>query len=328
MPTKTRTTGKNTYNSLESLASSKPLLAHPSDPIHQVSNDIVETATMYQSVLDDPSVKFFDDAGDVIHFARKGLEREFGKGDGGEISADGLFTVAGDGDSEFEMTFPVDVYKNNSLVTTEGLGMTAFLRGSNKSRIAMVTGGEARVLACLNGMMTSMDLGHAKRKQTKNLSVRDLIIEGLQRLALSYHGYAGDVEALKARTITRQEFHDALWSARELEVCSSQGLGHVSDIFNGKSDSEFFADDSRTPTAWRLFNSFTRYAERQNSPLVRKTVIQGVYWPLATAGIFDLPAHCQYNASYQSLAVAGSSDDLHAPDDRQAVIDVDAIALS
>lgn len=318
----TRTTGTQKFYSLDSLRNANVLTASPDNPVYQRSNEIVETAEMFTSVLDDKKTAFLDSERNVITFERTSLERENGTGTGGTIAESGYYEVSGAGDSEFNMQFPLTVKKNGEAVVLAGgdLGLTAFLRGSNKSRTAMITGGEAKVLACLNGMITSLALGQAKQKQTHNLDIRSLILQGLQNLANSYQGYGADIEAMKARTVSRPELHDCLISARQLKVASMQGLGHVLDIFEGKQDSDFFSDDNRQPTVWRLFNSFTRYAESQNSSQVRQQVIGGVYWPLAKAGLFDLPSHCTFPADYRSITVQGSENDLHAVDTRQQVI--------
>ena len=316
----TRTTGSFKFNSLEALQNANLNLAHPSDPIYQRSNKINEVAELYTSILDDPETAFLDRERNVITFERTELERENGNGEGSLMEKSGCYEISGAGNSEYKMSFPITVYKNGQAVSVAGgtLGLTAFLQGSNKSRSAMVTGGEAKVLACLNGMITSLVLDQTKQKQTMNLDIRVLILQGLQTLANSYQGYGTDVEKMKDRTITRSELHDCLISARQLKVASMQGLGHVLDIFEGKQDSEFFADDNKKPTVWRLFNSFTRYAESQSSAQVRQQVIGGVYWPLAKSGLFDLPKHCVFPADYQSITVDNSSDDFHAVDDRQA----------
>ena len=305
MSERTRVTGSRVL-SLENIENANLNLAHPENPIHQRSNDIAETAKMFKDTIDSEKSRFLNESGDVITFARKSIEREKGTGDNATISDAGIVEVSGAGDSEYKMSVALEVFKNGTLETVGdgAMSLMAHLMGSNKSRQAMSGWGDGAVLACLNGVMTTLSLGKVKRKQTKTLSIRDIVIGLLQQLANTYHGFATDIDAMKDRTLNRQEVADVLISARELRVASFQNLGGVLDLFND-TNSPWFADDNQKPTVWRLYNAFTRQANVQNSSDVRKKMIQGVYWPLAHAGVFALPKHCTFPASYKSLAPDG-----------------------
>jgi hypothetical protein len=327
----TRTTGSRVL-SLENIGNASLNLAHPDNPVHQQSNDIAETALMFRNTIDADSSRFFaDGSNDIITFARKSIEREHGEGEGSDIPDAGIVEVSGANDAEYKMSVALDVYKNGELQTIGGgaMSLMAHLSGSNRSRERMTVWGGGSVLACLNGMETTQALGRVRRKQTKTLQVRELIIEMLQQLADTYQGFGVDMNAMKSRTINRQEVADVLISARQLKVASLQNLGGVLDLFNDSS-SPWFADDNQKPTVWRLYNAFTRQASAQNSSDVRKKMVQGVYWPLAHAGVFDLPKHCTFPASYQSLAVDGRTP-AKTPfevDERQTIIDVEPITLT
>lgn len=326
----TRTTGSRVL-SLENIGNASLNLAHPDNPVHQQSNDIAETALMFRNTIDADSSRFFNADGDVITFARKSIERQNGIGEGGTISDAGIVEVSGANDAEYKMSVALDVFKNGELETVgEGaMSLMAHLSGSNRSRERMTVWGGGSVLACLNGMETTLALGKVRRKQTKTIQIRELIIEMLQQLSDTYQGFSTDIEAMKSRTINRQEVADVLISARQLGVASGQNLFGVLDLFNDTA-SPWFADDNQKPTVWRLYNAFTRQANSQNSSDVRKKMVQGVYWPLAHAGVFDLPEHCTFPASYQSLAVDGRTP-AKTPfevDDRQTIIDVEPITLT
>ena len=302
---RTRVTGSRTL-SLENIENVRLNLAHPENPIHQRSNDISETALMLRNTIDSENSRFFNPSGDVITFARKSIEREKGTGDNATIPESGIVEISGANDAEYKMSVALDVFKNGELETAGNgdMSLMAYLSGSNRSRQAMTVWGGGSVLACLNGMETSLALSKVKRKQTKTLSIRELIIEMLQQLANTYTGFAVDIDRMKDRTLNRQEVADVLISARQLKVASFQNLGGVLDLFND-TNSAWFADDNQKPTVWRLYNAFTRQANAQNSSDVRKKMVQGVYWPLAHAGVFDLPKHCTFPASYNSLAPEG-----------------------
>jgi hypothetical protein len=325
-----RTTGTRVFNSLPALQNANLQLSHPDNPVYQRSNVISDVAEMFQGVVDSKNTRFLDPDGSVITFARKSIEREHGEGEGGEIAESGRFEISGAGDSEFKMSFPLELYKDGILSPIAGgaLSLIASLSGSNRSRYRMTAWGGASVLACLNGIMTSLAIAKVGRKQTDGLDVRQLVMAMLQQLANTYHGFNLDVEAMKNRVISRQEVADFLISARQLNVASFQNCGGVLDLFNDTA-SPWFAEDNQKPTVWRLFNAFTRQAEAQNSSDVRQKMIGGVYWPLAHAGIFDLPAHCTFPASYQSLAVDGRTPTTppEVADPRQTVIDVESLAV-
>jgi len=325
-----RTTGTKVYNSLSALQNANLTLSHPDNPVYQESNVIGDVAELFQGILDADSTRFLDPDGSVITFSRKSIEREHGTGDGGEIDSSGRFEISGAGDSEYKMSFPLEVYKNDVLSPIAGgaLSLIANVSGSNRSRYALKAWGGADVLACLNGMMTSLAIAKESKKQTSNLDIRGVIMAMLQQLANTFHGFGLDVEAMQNRSVNRQELADFLISARQLKVASFQNCGGVLDLFN-ETDSPWFSDDNRKPTVWRLFNAFTRQAESQNSSDVRQKMIQGIYWPLAHVGLFDLPEHCSYSATYNSLAVDGRTPTAppEVADPRQTVIDVESIAV-
>lgn len=326
----TRTTGSRII-SLDSLGNANLETAHPDNPIHQLSNNIAETSAMFLDTIDSEQSRFLNSNGDVISFKRKAIERQGGTGSGGEISESGIAEISGANDAEYKFSVALDVFKNGlpETVCDNALALMAYLSGSNRSRERMNAWGGGSVLVCLNGMETTLALGRVRRKQTKTLSVRDLVRAMLEKLANTYQGFQDDMNAMKDRTINRQELHDVLISARQLKVASFQNLGCVLDIFN-ETDSPWFADDNQKPTVWRLYNAFTRQANVQNSSDVRKKMIQGVYWPLAHAGVFDLPKHCAFPASYNSLAIDGRTP-AKTPsevDERQTIIDVEPITLT
>jgi hypothetical protein len=326
-----RTTGTRVFNSLPALQNANLQLSHPDNPVYQRSNQISEVAEIFQNVLDDDKTRFFDGDNSVITFGRKGIEREGGTGDGGEIDSSGKFEISGAGDSEYHMSFPLDVYKDGVLSPIAGgiLALIAHLSGSNRSRYALKAWGGADVLCCLNGMTTSLAISKESKKQTDKLDIRGVIMAMLQKLANTYHGFGLDVEQMQNRSVNRQELADFLISARELKVASFQNCGGVLDLFNDSS-SKWFAEDNQKPTVWRLFNAFTRQAELQNSSDVRQKMIQGVYWPLNHSGLFDLPDHCTFSANYHSLAVDGRTPTTppEVADPRQTVIDVESVEVT
>jgi len=327
----TRTTGTKIFYSRSALENANLNLAHPENPVHQRSNEIVGVADIFRTVLDDPQSRFLDPDGKVITFARRGVERENGIGAGAEIDSSGKYEVSGAGDSEFSMSFPLDINIDGKLadVGAGALALIANLSGSNRSRYALTAWAGALALACLNGMTTSLAIAKERKKQTHNLDIRGVILAMLQGLANTYKGFGLDVEAMKNRPVNRQELADFLISARQLKVASFQNCGGVLDLFNDTS-SPWFADDNQKPTVWRLFNAFTRQAEFQNSSDVRQKMIGGVYWPLAHCGLFTLPEHCTFSANYHSLAVDGRTPTTppEPADPRQTIIDVESVELS
>ncbi len=329
---RTRTTGSQIFRSLEALKRAELNLAHPENPVHQRSNEIAEVATQCASVLDDPATRFFDSEGKVITFARKSLERIGGEGEGEYISEDGKFEVWGKDGSEYRHEFPLQLFvdgKEHSIASGSA-GLMAYFRGSNASRTRALAGGKASVLQCLNGMETALALGEdVKRKQTGTLDIRTIFLQGLANLAKNYRGFGADIEAMQSRTVNQKEVAEFLLACTQLRYKSSpiiswSDCGKVWDIFND-TKSDWFVDDK--PTVWRLYNSATRYAESQSSAEVRERVAKAVYYPLSTAGLYDLPTG-HYSATFASLA-GGWKQDNHAtrnaepvePDPRQVEIE-------
>ena len=248
------------------------------------------------------------------------------------IGRDGLFEISGAGDADYKLTHAVEVYKQDhsdphniapavlQTLADGAVGMSIFYRGSNVSRIRANCGSEINALGCLNGMRALIDIYVARHKQTKNWTgldendqplldgPRQLIYDGLQGLANSYDTYGADVANMQARTVTEAQLNTCLISASKMKVNGSNivswsDLQKVHALYNDKK-SAWFADDK--PTAWRLYNSFTRYAESQNSMANREKILQGAYWPMARAGIIDLPKHVEYKNDFEVLGETAS----------------------
>jgi len=323
-----RISGTKVFNSLHELNGANLQTATPENPIYQQSSKIAEIAEIFTHVLDaknpffqrayNAETKQWENTENVVKFSRCRIDREGGDGPDNHLSENGRFEVSGADDSEYKLTYPIQLTINDKLVPiADGtMGLTAFFRGSNKSRSRAMTGGEARVLVCLNGMYSTMDLSNTRHKQTKNWIAdggpRQLITDGLQNIADTHQSYGADYEQMANRTISRTDLHDCLMSAMAFDVVSSSDLKKVHDIFNGKGseNQKWFTDEK--PTAWRLFNSFTRYAESQPSMPVRERVLGGVYWPMAKTGLIDLPKHATFNADYSTICDSYSVDTNHA----------------
>ena len=275
----------------------------------------------------------------LITFKRTEIAREGGDDDIREIDRDvahigrdGLFEISGAGDADYKLTHAVEIYKQDHsdphniapavLQTLAGgdVGMSVFYRGSNVSRLRANCGAELDALICLNGVRAMIDLYIARHKQTKNWTgldennnpllngPRKLMYDGLQGLANSYESYGANVAEMQSRTVTETQLNTCLVSASKMKVNGSSivswsDLQKVHNLYNNKG-SQWFADDK--PTAWRLYNSFSRYAESQNSMANRERILQGVYWPMARAGIIDLPKHVAYKNDFEVLGESAS----------------------
>ena len=276
----------------------------------------------------------------LITFKRTDIAREGGSDDDirkidrnvAKIGRDGLFEISGAGDADYKLTHAVEVYKQDhsdphniapavlQTLADGAVGMSVFYRGSNVSRVRANCGSEINALICLNGMRALVDIFVARHKQTKNWTgldendqpllngPRQLIYDGLQGLANSFETYGANVAEMQARTVTEAQLNTCLISASKMKVnganiVSWSDLQKVHSLYNDKK-SQWFADDK--PTAWRLYNSFTRYAESQNSMPNREKILQGAYWPMARAGIIDLPEHVAYKNDFEVLGESAS----------------------
>ena len=331
-----RISGTKVFKTLAELNGANLQTAHPENPIHQQSSKIAEIADIFTHVLDannpfferayNTETKQWENTENIVKFSRCRLDREGGEGDDNYLSDEGRFEIAGANDSEYKLTYPIELTVNDKRVSIANgnVGLTAFYRGSNVSRTRASVGGEGRVMVCLNGMWSTVDLSNIRHKQTKNWIAdggpRQLINDGLQNIADTYKNYGADVEQMSNRTVSRLELHDCLMGAMAYNVVSSSDLKKVHDIFNGKGaeNQQWFNDDK--PTAWRLYNSFTRYAESQSSMQVRERVLGGVYWPMAKTGLIDLPKHATFPADYSTICDANSVDDNHVTADQMLAL--------
>ena len=350
----TRVSGTRTYHTIADLKNADLAIARPENPVYQQSSDIPLIADIFTQILDsgtpffeqkyiapdvednedddeDKPVGRWENTTNVVKFSRTSIDRE-----GGEIkNADdveekrnrhldisGRFEVSGANDSEYKLTFPIALTVNGVSQDIAGgsVGLTAFYRGSNLSRRRAGCGGEGRVLICLNGLWTTVDINAIMHKQTKNWikdgGPRQLMTQGLQNIANTFRNYGADVEQMKSRYITAKELHDCMMASMRYKVMCSADLGKVIDIYED-TKSNWFEDDN--PTAWRLYNSFTRCAEEQNSMPVRERILGGLYWPMAKAGIIDLPDHIKYPADYQTICTPDSVNSNHATEEQMLV---------
>jgi len=331
-----RVSGTKVFKSLAELNGANLQTAHPENPIYQQSSKIAEIAEIFTHVLDannpffereyNAETKQWENTENVVKFSRCRLDREGGEGDDNYLGDEGRFEVSGANDSEYKLTYPVALTVNDKPITIAdgSVGLTAFYRGSNVSRTRACSGGEGRVLVCLNGLWTTVDLSNIRHKQTKNWIAeggpRQLINDGLQNIADTYKNYGADVEQMSNRKVSRLELHDCLMSAMAYNVVASSDLKKVHDIFNGKGESNQKWFTNAEPTAWRLYNSFTRYAEGQSSMQVRERVLGGLYWPMAKTGLIDLPKHVTYPADYSTICDANSVDDNHVTADQMLAV--------
>ena len=298
---KTRITGATTFHSIDELKQANLAVASPENPVHQQSTAIVDVAEIFSHVLESGKPFFQTDANgeavndDIYTVRKKTIEREGGDDTGVKtISETGLIEVAGRNDAEYKISYPVEILKNGVSEITAGgaMGLMLFYRGSNASRVASRCGGEAKVLVCLNGLMIFENLGVTPHKQTKNWIAdggqRQLCFDGIQS-AINNHAlgaYDGLYNELNDRIITSVEVHDAIMRARNLKVVCDQDIGKVYDIYNDDK-STWFSDDR--PTAWRLYNSFTRHAETCGSLTKRDAIISKIQFPLSDAGLCGMP---------------------------------------
>jgi len=315
---KTRITGAKTFHSIEELKRANLAVATPENPVHQQSTAIETVADTFSHVIDDGKPFFQTDANgeavgeDIYTVKKKMLEREGGDDTGIKtLSETGLIEVAGRNDAEYKISYPVEIYKNGVKEITAGgaMGLMLFYRGSNASRVASRCGGEAKVLVCLNGLMLYENVGVAPHKQTKNWIAdggqRQLCFDGIQN-AINNHArgaYDGLYNELNERIVTSVEVHDAIMKAHNLNVISSQDIGKVYDIYNDNK-SPWFSDDR--PTAWRLFNSFTRHAETCGSLSKRDDIISKIQFPLSDAGLCGMPKGF-YKASAKTFSDVGDT---------------------
>ena len=323
----TRVSGTKVFNSLAELKGANIETAHPENPIYQQSSVISEMADKFTQVIDanepffervyDKETKKWNNTENVVKFSRCRLDREGGIGDDNFISDGGRFEIAGANDSEYKLTYPLALTVNDKPVSIAGgsVGLTAFYKGSNVSRNRACSGGEGRVMVCLNGLWVTIEARNVQHKQTKiwidNFGPRQLMIDGLQNIADTYKTYGADVEKMQDRSVSRLELHDCIMSAMEYKVLASSDIKKVTDIFNGKNVENEAWFENEKPTAWRLYNSFTRYAESQPSMQVRERVLGGVYFPMAKAGLIDLPKHITFPADYATICDANSVDSNH-----------------
>lgn len=200
------------------------------------------------------------------------------------------WSVGGQYRTELFGNIDITAHVNGSEVVIADGAITPQLSilASNSSRVAMQLFLSGRVMVCANGMFVDKILDSVKRKQTKNLSYRSIIDEGLQNYVNRLDKIQEKYDIMKDTPVNHSQYSEALISAGRRGIIAWSGLGKVDQEWKNPRHAEFSGKD-----VWSLYNAFTEVS-KEMSPANQIRTIGGIDYALWDAGLAEKPEHATF----------------------------------
>ena len=333
--TKTRTTGTNFSLNAEELETLSATLDTTQMGINHKVVTPWDVHSMLQNVFKDQNeggLSFLDSPygnANKIIIQPTDIERQGGDDKHGReesLTSFGRVSHYGQNNGQYKFEIPVNIYKEINgqrelQQLARGNGQYALsISGSMDCRTAFMVKLFGWELQCLNGMSGTFEFFKVSHKHTKNLDIREMLINGLTRASQVYSSLNNDIETLQQTAVSPEKlalfFHSGIMN----NILSGSNVKEITGYYNDLQNPWFRNKDQ---TAYRLFNSCTLFGEKQKSADVKAKLQSQLYWPLNDAGLFKLPEGIQYPSKFKSLTTQPVSD---SGDPRQMEISADNYA--